>query len=177
DAVPVFSLFMVAACGVVQNRFWPSSTGALSESNMSGRAVGQLSEFASDLLIVNGINFPGRLTNCGHAQGLCMSLTGVANASDGQNAQAGGISADMVISESLNPQGVDPLTLYSGAKNYIGERISFAGRGAARSAQVNPYAAYQNLVGLLDTAPSTPVDNPPAADPAPTMTDELLVRR
>ena len=33
----------------------------------------------------------------------------------------------MVIAQAVNPSGVDPITLYAGAKGYIAERISFKG--------------------------------------------------
>ena len=34
DAPPVFSLFIVAACGVVGNKFFPNTTGALTTSGL-----------------------------------------------------------------------------------------------------------------------------------------------
>jgi hypothetical protein len=55
----------------------------------------------------------------------------------------------MVLSGELNPPGTDPLTLYSGAKSYIAERISYSGAGNARPAERNPYNVYRGLVGLV----------------------------
>jgi hypothetical protein len=59
SAVPTFSLFLCHSCGVVQPSFWPSQSGALSDSTMSGQAVAPLAPYASNLLVVKGIN--GRL--------------------------------------------------------------------------------------------------------------------
>jgi hypothetical protein len=69
-------------------------------------------------------------------------------------ATASGISIDTLMAQQLNPQGVDPLTLYSGLKGgYINEKISFSAAGQVRAAEGNPYNVYQRLVGL--TTPST----------------------
>ena len=126
---PVFSFFMVAACGVVGNRFFPTATGALSSSALSssGTAVAALAPHAANLLFIKNLNFPnGGPKSCGHAEGLCQSLTAIAPGSTGSTAYSGGISADMVIAQAVNG-GADPFTLYAGAKNYIAERISFKG--------------------------------------------------
>jgi hypothetical protein len=175
---PVFSFFMVSACGVEQNRFWPAQQGALSSENMSGRGVEPLADFSDKLLLVSGVNFPGNLASCGHAEGLVQCLTGVPPGSTGQGAQSGGISADMAISKAVNSQGTDPLSLYSGAGNYIAERISFAGAGTARPMQLNPYAAFQTLLGVAEVAPSTPSATTTPEPSVPTnAVDEVLIRR
>ena len=149
---PRFLFFMVAACGIVAENFFPGSKGALTTDSLasSGKAVSELADHADHLLLLDGVDYPGNLTNCGHAQGLVQSLTGVGPQGGGQTTQASGISADMVLSSELNPAGVDPLTLYSGAKNYIAERISFSGAGDARPAERNPFNVYRSLVGLVD---------------------------
>ncbi len=36
DAAPVFSFFIVGACGVVGNKFFPSATGALTTAGLAG---------------------------------------------------------------------------------------------------------------------------------------------
>jgi hypothetical protein len=178
DQTPTFAFFIVSACGVVQKDFWPSTTGALTAESMAGKAVEPIAEFADNLLVVKGITYPSRsFSGCGHAEGLVQALTGVKGQSGGPGAQAGGISADMVISNAQNPQGVDPLTLYSGKGYYIAERVSFGAAGTARSAQLNPYAAFQTLMGVSDSAPDVPAE-PGTAPPAePTVTDDLLIRR
>jgi len=151
NETPVFMFFMVAACGVVRNQFFPSSTGPLTTASMQGesKAVSALADHAANLLIVDGINYPGRLSNCGHAQGLVQSLTGAPVDGGGPSSKATGISADMLISGELNPSGVDPLTLYGGSKFYVAERISFSGPGNARPAERNPYNVYRSLIGLV----------------------------
>lgn len=151
DDTPVFMFFMVAACGVVKSQFFPSSTGPITTASLQGetKAVSALADHAANLLFVDGINYPGRLTNCGHAQGLVQSLTGAPVEGGGPGSQATGISADMLLSGELNPSGVDPLTLYGGSKFYVAERISFSGPGNARPAERNPYNVYRSLVGLV----------------------------
>lgn len=179
NKTPVFSLFMVAANGVVPQRFFPGSQGPLSANSMNGKAVAKLVDYADNLLIVGGLRYPGGLRACGHAEGLCQSLTGVAPSSTGTGAQAGGQSVDMFISNAVNEQGQDPITMYAGMGNYIKERISFNGRGAARPMQLNPYATFQELLGIVDKAPSTP-SNPstPTTPGQPSnMVDEVLLRR
>jgi hypothetical protein len=157
DAPPVFSLFMVAACGVVGNKFFPDTPGGLTTSglaSMTDKAVSVLAPHAANLLFVKGLNFPlGGPTSCGHAQGLCQSLTAAPPGGTGPSAFSNGISADMVIAQAVNPSAADPLTLYAGAKNYIAERISFKGAGAGqvRAADLNPYLLYSKLVGLTTT--------------------------
>ena len=44
DAAPVFSYFMVAACGVVGSKFFPSATGALTTSGLQGESGKAVSE-------------------------------------------------------------------------------------------------------------------------------------
>jgi hypothetical protein len=176
NEVPVFSLFIVGANGVVPNRFFPGSAGPLSAASMNGKAVSKLVDYANDLLIVGGTGFPSGTRGCGHAEGLCQSLTGVAPASTGTNATAGGQSIDMFISKAVNQQGKDPITMYAGAGYYIAERVSFNGSGAARPMQLNPYATFQELLGVVDsgtpTGPTTPGDGEPG-----NAVDEVLLRR
>lgn len=174
DNAPVFMFFIVAANGVVKNQFYPSSTGPLTTASLQAetKAVSALADHAANLLIVDGINYPGRLTNCGHAQGLCQSLTGVAPSGGGSSAQSTGISADMLISGELNPDGVDPLTLYGGSKYYVAERISFSGAGNARPAERNPYNVYRSLVGLVGNGGDGMTD----PDEVEGTANELIVR-
>ena len=158
DAPPIFSLFIVAACGVVGSRFFPGATGpfdAASLAELSDKATSVLSPHAQHLLFVKGINFPmAAPINCGHSQGLCQSLTAAPAAGGGGTAYSTGISADMVIAGAVNEAGADPLTLYAGNRynGYIAERISFKGGGAGqvRSADDNPYTLYAKLIGLTD---------------------------
>lgn len=154
-AEPRFAFFIVAACGVVANRFWPPSLGPLTPSSLgSDKAVGALADHASNLLIVRGVNFPlGGPTNCGHAQGLAQSLTGKTPNGGGSGVTSSGPSVDWELAPKMNPNKEEPLNLYAGNRNngYIAERISFkaGGSGQVRSAVDNPYTLYGKLTGLL----------------------------
>jgi Protein of unknown function (DUF1552) len=171
---PVFSLFIVAACGVVGKSFFPGAAGALTTASlgaMTDKATSVLAPHAPNLLFVKGLNFPmPGVTGCGHAQGLCQSLTAAPSAGSGSAAYSTGISVDMVIAKAVNDSAADPLTLYAGNRKngYIAERISFkgAGTGQVRSADDNPYTLYSKLVGLTTAGTGT----------AP-MVDDLLVSR
>src|SRR6478609_7967672 len=120
DKAPVFSLYIVAACGVVGKKFFPDATGALTTASlaaMTEKATSVLSPHAANLLFVKGINFPmPGTTGCGHAQGLCQTLTAAPSVGAGNTAYSTGISADMVIAKAVNANGADPLTLYAGNK-------------------------------------------------------------
>ncbi|HET6149839.1 MAG TPA: DUF1552 domain-containing protein [Polyangia bacterium] len=157
DSPPVFSMFIVAACGVVGNKFFPSATGPLTTAGlmaMPDKAVSVLAPHAPNLLFIKGINFPlTGPTGCGHAQGLCQSLTAAPPAGNGGSAYSTGVSADMVIAPAVNAGAADPLTLYAGSKAYIAERISFkaGGAGQVRAADLNPYNLYTKLTGLTTT--------------------------
>lgn len=178
NQTPVFSLFMVAANGVVPQRFFPGSQGPLNASSMNGKAVAKLADYADHLLIVGGLRYPSGIRSCGHAEGLCQSLTGVAPAGGGVSATAGGQSVDMFISKAVNEQGKDPITMYAGGGYYIGERVSFNGQGAARPMQLNPYATFQELLGVVDSgAPSVPNPTQPNPGGPSNMVDEILLRR
>jgi hypothetical protein len=141
DAPPVFSLFIVAACGVVGNRFFPDETGPLSVGSLAAltdKATSVLSPHADQLLFVKNVNFPMlNPSNCGHSQGLCQSLTAAPAGGGGSTAFSTGISADMVIAHTVNDAGTDPLTLYAGnrANGYIAERISFTAPELGRFAR------------------------------------------
>lgn len=172
DAPPVFSLFIVAACGVVGKKFFPDDTGPLTVDSLAAatdKATSVLSPHAAHLLFVKNINFPmGMATNCGHSQGLCQSLTASPAGGGGGTAYSTGISADMVLADAVNDAGADPLTLYAGNRNngYIAERISFKGAGAGqvRSADDNPYTLYSRLIGLTSADGSTTASTDAAAE-------------
>jgi hypothetical protein len=174
---PVFSLFIVAACGVVGSKFFPNATGALTTASlgaMTDKATSVLAPHAANLVFLKGINFPmNSPTNCGHAQGLCQSLTAAPAGGGGSTAYSMGSSVDMVIAQAVNPSGVDPLTLYAGNRKngYIAERISFKGSGSGqvRSADDNPYTLYSRLVGLTSGGGAMPATDP--------LADELLKSR
>jgi hypothetical protein len=161
DAAPVFSLFIVTANGVVQNKFFPNDVGALTPTTLAGmtdKASSVLAPHAANLLFIKGLNFPASSArSCSHAEGSCQALTAAPPGSTGNAAYSSGPSADVVIANAVNA-GADPLTLYSGSKGFIAERISFKGGGAGqvRAADTNPYILYAKLVGLA--SPTGAVD-------------------
>jgi hypothetical protein len=175
NAQPVFSFYIVAACGVVGKSFFPSATGALTTDSLmaaSDKATSILAPHAANLLFVKGINYPrpASSASCGHAAGLCQALTAMSAAGSGGQAYATGPSADVVLAPMVNPSGVEPLNLYAGNRRngYIAERLSFKGSGAGqvRPADDNPYTLYTKLVGLAGSG----------GTPTP-MANELVVRR
>lgn len=168
---PVFSFYIVAACGVVGNKFFPSATGSLTSASLAaaGKATSELSTHADRLIFIKGLNFPmPGVTGCGHAQGLCQSLTAAPSEGNANSAYSTGISADMVIAKAVNANGGDPLTLYAGVQKgaYIAERISFKGSGAGqvRPADGNPYTLYTRLMGLTTSTPGGGTTTDPVAD-------------
>jgi hypothetical protein len=178
SAEPKFAFFIVAACGVVDGRFWPAALGALDASSLpSSKAVGALVEHAANLLIVRNVNFPlGAPTNCGHAQGLAQALTGRTPTGGGPTVQSSGGSVDWELAAKINPNKEEPLNLYAGDRKngYIAERISFKGGGAGqvRTAQDNPYQLYSKLTGLSSGGGTTPT--PPTGGGT---ADEIVLKR
>ena len=79
SAPPVFTMVIVGSSGVVGSKFFPSATGALTTSGLSGmtdKAVSVLAPHAANLLFLKNINFPqAGPKSCGHAEGLVQTLT------------------------------------------------------------------------------------------------------
>lgn len=145
--------------GAEPERFWPSSTGALSANTVSGRALGELSGYLDRLLVVGNVNMQDFNYGDGHARGALQVLTaqGPTVQSQGGNSEAAGESIDHRIGRELNGNGNESLFLYAGEPGgwLGGPCISYRGPGNRRSAIVNPYNAYQLLVGGAASAPST----------------------
>lgn len=171
ESPPVFSLFIVTANGVVQPRFFPAAIGDLTSASLGAltdKATSVLAPHAQSLLFIKNLGFPmGSPTGESHAQGMCQVLTAAPPQGSGVTASSNGPSADVVIAGLVNPAGVEPLTLYAGAKTgYIDEHISFAaaGPGQVRAAESNPYELYAELVGLATGNPGEPGLDPVAAE-------------
>lgn len=173
SANPVFGFFICTSCGVAQKdggdpeTFWPTAEGPLTTASMNAfaaeRSTGILAEHASRLLIVRGVNYPYGSNGCGHAQGLVQCLTASKPSGTNNTATSSGPSIDTVLAQKVNPQGVDPLTLYSGMKGgYIDEKLSFSAAGQVRAAEGNPYNVYQRLVGLLPPGGGSGTGSPTA---------------
>jgi hypothetical protein len=172
---PVFTMYIIGSCGVVGKSFFPDATGALTTAGMQGlpdKAVTPLAAHAANLIFLKNVSWPKNVQSCGHAEGLCQSLTAIPPGSTGNGAYSGGISADMVISQAANPAGTDPICLYSAVKPaYIADRISFRGAGAGqvRAGDQNPYLLYSKLMGLTSTSSTgTTTTDPVAAELAAT---------
>jgi len=163
--VPPFAIFVRQANGVVQQTnvepemFWPSSTGALTKDSLlaeSDRTVSELADYASQLLLVKGIDFAFPGNGCGHSGGgnQCLTAAKVSDVPSGNESLAMGESIDNRIARELNASGVEPLTLYAGKKaGYINEVLSYRGEKQIRAAEHNPYNAYMALFGLSDLDP------------------------
>jgi len=168
---PVFTMFIVASCGVEGTSFLPDATGALTTAGldaMTTKAVKGLSAHAPNLTILKQINWPQNVKSCGHAEGLCQAITAVVPGATGHGAYGGGMSADVAIGQAVNPTGVDPIILYSAAKGaYIADRISWRGAGAdqLRTGDQNPYTLFSKLTGLTTmTSTGTTTTDPVAAE-------------
>ncbi|WP_437647511.1 DUF1552 domain-containing protein [Sorangium sp. So ce362] len=160
--VPPFAIFMRQANGVAQaaggepEMFWPSEAGPLSADAMerdSDRAVSELKEYASQLIMVRGVDFAFQANGCGHSGGgnQCLTAARVSDSPRGNASLAMGESIDNRIATELNPPGVEPLTLYAGRMGgYINEVLSYRGPKQLRAAERNPFNAYQKLFGLAD---------------------------
>ncbi|WP_437942671.1 DUF1552 domain-containing protein [Sorangium sp. So ce341] len=160
--VPPFAIFMRQANGVAQatndepEMFWPSETGPLSKESLerdSDRAVSELKDYASQLILVRGVNFAFPGNGCGHSGGgnQCLTAARVSDEPSGNESLAMGESIDNRIATELNPQGVEPLTLYAGRMaGYINEVLSYRGPKQLRAAERNPFNAYKKLFGLAD---------------------------
>ncbi|WP_437902058.1 DUF1552 domain-containing protein [Sorangium sp. So ce327] len=160
--VPPFAIFMRQANGVAQaagdepDMFWPSETGALTAASMerdSDRAVSELKDYASKLIMLRGVDFAFKANGCGHSGGgnQCLTAARVSDQPAGNESLAMGESIDNRIATELNPAGVEPLTLYAGRMSgYINEVLSYRGPKQLRAAERNPANAYKKLFGLAD---------------------------
>jgi hypothetical protein len=165
---PVYFVAMRGGNGVAQQynaepeRFWPVERGALTRelllrSDATGqRAIAELADWASKLLIVDGCkySFPGN--GCGHSGGgnQCLTAAPPSAMPAGNRSLAMGESLDSLIERTLNPMRPEPLTLMGGrTSSYLNEVLSFAPplagetNGRLRSAQRNPWEVYLSLFG------------------------------
>jgi hypothetical protein len=139
--------------------FWPTTAGALTQTGMTAdqptRETGELAAYASQLLIVNGVNHSFPATGCMHASGDAQLLTGSTVVGSSNKALAGGPSIDTLIATQKNPPGgaVDPLALHAGRYSPGGTGfdipgyISYIAASQPRSPQASPYQAYLQIVG------------------------------
>lgn len=138
--------------GEEPERFWPRTPGALDLANVQDRALDELSDYLSKLLVVGNANMAEFDFGDGHARGALQILTGwgpYVEAVAGDS-EAGGESVDHRIGRELNRDGIESLVLYAGGFGgwLGGPCISHRGRNSRRTAEVSPWIAYQSMVGL-----------------------------
>ncbi len=147
---PRFAFFIGVCNGVVQDRFWPSTPGErVTELSTDPNAAGALAGFEDWISFCQGFSHPMGPTGDTHAQGYSQTFTGAPYSGGGNMATSTAPSIDTILAPYLNPDGAEPLALYSGMKaGYIDERMSFIAAGQVREAEGNPYAVYQALMQL-----------------------------
>ena len=157
-----YVVFMRQANGVLQPSFWPSAAGALTTASLQkdaetgDRTVGILAPYAEKLNVVYGLKYGYSTTGCGHADGCLQCLTATApNGNNSNESLATGPSLDWVISQQLDPQGTEPVSLYAGATaSFLGDVILYRASQQRRAGERNPMNAYMRLFGMQ--MPSTP---------------------
>ena len=90
SAQPVFSFYIVAACGVVGSKFFPTATGALTTAGLAGatdKATSVLAPHAREPAVHQGHQLPAWAARraAGTPQGLCQALTATAPGSSGHD--------------------------------------------------------------------------------------------
>ena len=165
-ATPPFLGIVCSANGVVQAKageaeaWWPTQLGALTTAGMLAdqptRATGELSAYASQLLLVKGVGHSATATGCNHASACAQILTGTPTIMGNSNqAVSSSVSVDTVIAKALNAPGVDPLFLHAGMYPAGGSGfnvpsyISYIAGGQQRPGIDSPLQAYQRMTGVL----------------------------
>lgn len=167
--IPSFFIAMRSGNGVAQatrdepEKFWPFERGQLTRELLQRtdgqgdiRTVGEMADFASKLLVVDGCRymFPGN--GCGHSGGGNQCLTGTPPSAmpERNRSLATGESIDNIIQRKLSPMDPEPMTLAAGrSTSYLDEVLSYRQplpgetNGRLRSAERNPWEAYKAIFG------------------------------
>jgi hypothetical protein len=161
EAVHRYAVFIRQGNGVLQEKFWPSGDGPITTASLEAdlaqgdATVGVLAPFADQLNVVRGIRYSHSGTGCGHADGCFQCLT--ASTPDGDNSNrtlAMGPSIDWIISQQLDGDGSEPVSLYAGAtSSFLGDVILYRGAMERRAGERNPMNAYSRLFGNDMTNP------------------------
>jgi hypothetical protein len=159
-----YAVFMRQGNGVLQESFWPSAAGALTQASLQqdfetqDRTVGILAPYAEKMNAVYGLRYNFSTTGCGHADGCLQCLTSTApNGNNSNESLATGPSLDWVISQALDPAGTEPVSLYAGATaSFLGDVILYRAAEQRRAGERNPMNAYNRLFGMGGTAPVDP---------------------
>jgi hypothetical protein len=161
--VEPYAIFFRQACGVAAaqstgeigaepERFWPTTTGALTPETLQGRALDELVDYRDRLLVVGNVNYGNFNYGDGHARGAMQGLTGRPPVVDGAggDSEASGESIDHRIGRELNPDGRDSLFMYAGTPGgwLGGPCISYRSGDVRRAAFHNPRSAYDAVAGL-----------------------------
>ncbi len=159
-ATPHYSVFVRQANGVAQEdngeseQYWPRSTGAITTNSLSttdsDRALSELADYADRTLMVKGADFAFPGNGCGHSGGgnQCLTAAQVSGDPSGNLSLAMGESIDNYIAKQHANNGGEPLTLYTGPRyNYLEEVLSYRGPLDLRSAEDDPWNAYQRMIG------------------------------
>ena len=152
--------------GVDPEKFWPTKTGILTKASMDAEATTQttslLSDYATRLLMVRGINHPFLGAGCDHAAGDAQLLTASKLTGMGNKTLASGESIDSRIAREKNPAGREPLVLHAGKYSPGGTGydipgyVSYIGPGQPRTYIDSPYKAYQKIVGVVAGTSTNP---------------------
>lgn len=159
--VPPYAIFLRQANGVAcqletelgtePERFWPTTFGALTPETVAGRALDELGQYLSKLLVVKNVNMNNYNFADGHARGALQGMTAQGPVVEGAagDSEANGESLDHRIGRELNPPNQESLFLYAGSSGgwLGGPCISYRGPGQRRSALHNPLTAYETIVG------------------------------
>jgi len=144
-------LILFECNGVDTARFWPNQAGGtLQSSSLTGTAMESLAPFADRLLVPRGVYATPRFTDGtpgdGHMQGIAHKLTAEPIGGSGF---ANGVSVDQVVASQFNEGGKPALSLRSGPESSgVAAYISYAEAGVPSVGELNPWLAYQDIVGL-----------------------------
>ena len=184
-----FLLLVVNGNGVVQQgsdltggadpeKFWPTKTGVLTKAAMDAEVATQttslLSDYATRLLMVRGINHPFTGAGCDHAAGDAQLLTAAKITGSGNKTLAAGESVDSRIAREKNPAGREPLVLHAGKYSPGGTGydipgyVSYIASAQPRTYIDSPYKAYQKIIGVVGGT---------SKDPAAMQAQQLLANR
>ena len=174
-----FVIFVINDNGVVQagvtlsgtaekERFWPSSFGPLTKASLladkTQRSMGELSDYAEQLLMVKGVNLPYGSTGCSHSAADAQILTAAKITGGSTNCLATGLSVDTAIAKAKNPPGRDPLALHAGMFSPGGTGfdipgyVSYIAPNQPRAYIDSPYKAYQTIIGAVGTTAGSPAE-------------------
>jgi hypothetical protein len=133
-------------------RFWPTAEGALTEQTLSGRALEELLDHSSRILVVGNVVMQDYDYGDGHARGALQGLTARGPTVDGAggDSEASGESIDHRIGVELNADGRDSLFMYAGQGGgwLGGPCISYRSSGTRRAAFSSPKSAYDAVAGM-----------------------------